>query len=418
MKLVQLNIKNVKKIKAAEIKPADNTVVITGKNAAGKSTILDSIAMALGGKDQVPGEPIRHGQSKGEIVAKLDDLIIERTFTKKGTKLKVTTPKGVPVTGGPQKALDERIGKLSFDPLAFMRKKPDERAAIVRELAGVDVATADKARAELYDRRHDLGVELRNAKAKADGSEVYEDVPDEEVSVAGLMEELKNAQETNAANGSVRTRLKEKIESHKALWSSVSEIEAKIKQLQKDKEDEERALREVSVEVTALQKEVDGLQDVMTDPISQRITQADEVNRKIRANQESAKAEAEADRLQDEYDKLTGEIAEIDEYKATALREAKLPIDGLSFTETGLAFNGTPFEQCSASEQLKVSVAMGMAMNPRLRLMLIRDGSLLDEESKEYLRQMADTEDYQVWLEVVESDDENAIEIEDGTIKE
>ena len=49
MKIVSLQAENFKRLKAVEIKPDGSTVVITGKNAQGKSSILDSIFAAVGG---------------------------------------------------------------------------------------------------------------------------------------------------------------------------------------------------------------------------------------------------------------------------------------------------------------------------------------------------------------------------------
>ena len=48
MKIIKLQAENIKKLRAIEISPDGPVVKITGKNAAGKSTVLDSISWALG----------------------------------------------------------------------------------------------------------------------------------------------------------------------------------------------------------------------------------------------------------------------------------------------------------------------------------------------------------------------------------
>jgi predicted ATP-dependent endonuclease of OLD family len=92
--------------------------------------------------------------------------------------------------------------------------------------------------------------------------------------------------------------------------------------------------------------------------------------------------------------------------------------DGISFDEFGVLLNGLPFTQASTGEQLRVSVAVGMALNPRLRVIFIRDGSLIDDAGLALIAELAQKNDYQVWLETVHSKDPTAVVIEDGEVKE
>jgi hypothetical protein len=60
---------------------------------------------------------------------------------------------------------------------------------------------------------------------------------------------------------------------------------------------------------------------------------------------------------------------------------------------------------------------MGFAQNPGLKILLVRDGSLLDENSLNLLAQLARDFDGQVWIERVGEGDESAVIIEDGVVK-
>ncbi len=71
---------------------------------------------ALGGKDAVPDEPIRHGAKSANIKLDLGDMIVERKFSNNGTYLTITAADGTTVKG-PQQLLDKLVGRLSFDPL-------------------------------------------------------------------------------------------------------------------------------------------------------------------------------------------------------------------------------------------------------------------------------------------------------------
>ena len=72
MKIIKLEAENIQKIKAVEITPEGNTVIISGKNSQGKTSVLDSIAMALGGKNMIPQKPIRKGQKEATVKVDLE----------------------------------------------------------------------------------------------------------------------------------------------------------------------------------------------------------------------------------------------------------------------------------------------------------------------------------------------------------
>ena len=108
------------RLSAVEITPKGNVVKITGKNANGKTSVLNSIWMALGGKDVVPDKPSKDGEEKGSIVVDLGDIVVTRKFTEKATTLTVENKDGA-VFKSPQKVLDEMIGRLSLDPMRFIQ---------------------------------------------------------------------------------------------------------------------------------------------------------------------------------------------------------------------------------------------------------------------------------------------------------
>ena len=56
-------------------------------------------------------------------------------------------------------------------------------------------------------------------------------------------------------------------------------------------------------------------------------------------------------------------------------------------------------------------------MNPKLKVMLIRDGSLLDDNSMKLLVEEADKSGAQIWIEVVGNRADCSVVIEDGEIQ-
>ena len=123
-------------------------------------------------------------------------------------------------------------------------------------------------------------------------------------------------------------------------------------------------------------------------------------------------------KLRGEYKALTEGLEALDKTKAKALEAATFPVVGLGFDDTGVTYQGVPFSQASSAEQIRVSVAMAMAMNPKLRVLRIKDGSLLDAETLEALRAQVAENDFQLWLEVVTTSTEGgAVIIEDGEVQ-
>lgn len=151
-------------------------------------------------------------------------------------------------------------------------------------------------------------------------------------------------------------------------------------------------------------------------PLEDELEGVEELNQKIRANNEARKqAERKADMRQD-YEILTKKLAELDHKKAVALASATFPVEGLGFDDSGVTFQGVPFSQASSAEQIRVSLAMGMALNPKLKVLMIKDGSLLDAESMAAIREQVAEKDYQLLIERVGNADQGAVIIEDGMV--
>ncbi len=101
--------------------------------------------------------------------------------------------------------------------------------------------------------------------------------------------------------------------------------------------------------------------------------------------------------------------------KSAAISTAKFPVPGLSFGDDGVLFNGIPFNQASSAEQLRVSFAIAASMKPKLPVILIKDGSLLDDHSMDLLRELAREYDAQCWIERVGADDVGIV-LEEGEV--
>jgi len=384
--IVKLEAENFKRLKAVEIRPEGNAVVIAGRNAQGKSSVLDAIWAAMAGAKGTKEieRPIRDGESKATVAIETDTLRIERSWTASGSSLKVT-PIGVNAKmNSPQKVLDEMIGQLSFDPLAFAEAKPEDQVKTLIDLVGreaFDEIAYERKR--FYEERTETNRQVKRFKAELDGMAPTEDVPTVDVAeTVALLEQVER-----------KARLRER-------WD---DLKTQIEALQ---------AQQAAITAEAVQLP-DG------DPVALREAIADAARTNEMAAAHRRRVEVEEYLLAETtaVTTLTNKITELDERKAQLLQAAKLPVEGLTFDESGVQLNGVPFIQCSAAERLKVSVAMAMALNPEFRVICIRDASLLDDDSKLALMAMADEHDYQIWYEVVGTNTEIGVVIEDGEVQ-
>lgn len=145
----------------------------------------------------------------------------------------------------------------------------------------------------------------------------------------------------------------------------------------------------------------------------------EETNRQVRANVENKKLIAHALEVSKGYNELVQGIKDQEIKKHCALLEASMPVAGLSVSEDGVTFNGIPIAQIAESEKIKVGMAVSMALNPTLKVLLIRDGSLLDPDNMKLIEEMVKAKDFQALIErVSDGTDQTGFIIEDGTLQE
>lgn len=418
MKIIQFKAENIKRLVAVEIRPDGNLVEITGRNGQGKTSILDAIWWALSNNKNVQANPVRDGADKGYVRLDLGDYIVTKKFSRKADgdftiSLTVENRDGAKY-GSPQELLNGFLGDLTFDPLAFARMKPRDQVTALRSIVkGFDFDDAERLNKADFDDRTDVNRTIRDLEVRVADLAVPDDTPDESVSVESLMAELQKAMDINAAvdaTSAKRDRIKDRIEQLTASIATkrrnIAEIEALIVA-------EEQAIEE-------LRDEEDGIKDpgdrVDIEPIRLKVTQSEEINRRVdrRTRQRALQAELNAARKRSE--ELTNRINQRKEDAALAVRRAELPVDGLEITEDEVLLNGQPFVQASDAEQLRVSISVAGAMNPKLRVIRVRDGSLLDDDSMAAVSRYAEENDLQIWLESVQSGRESAVVIENGMV--
>ena len=407
MRIIKLEAENVKRLRAVEITPEGNLVVVSGRNEQGKTSVLDAIWFALGGKGALKGtrKPIRDGESTASVTLDLGDLIVKRKWTSDSQSyLTVETQDGARYKS-PQAMLDDLVGSLSFDPMEFTLLKPPEQRQTLQALIGFDPTELDSARAVAYEKRTDINRGIRDLEGSlAEFADAPQGLPEVEISVTDIMAENDAAVAQRRKNETQRTRLS----------NMRRESEVREETMRRMQDEHDQAQRDIA----ALEIEVAALVDPDTGALRQRAEDAEAINAQVRAERNRASMANDLTELRKVSAGLTSDIEQIDTDKATALQEAKMPIEGLAIEEAGVTYRGIPFGQCSGAERLRVSLAMAMALNPELRVIRIMDGSLLDASNLEMIAEFAAAQDYQVWMERVEDTREGGVIIEDGMVRE
>lgn len=409
--IIELRAENFKKLVAIEIRPNGSLVTVSGMNGAGKTSTLDAIAAALGGKDLLPAEPLRRGAGKGFAEVTLDDgLVIKRTFTPGGGgSLSVASKDGAKY-GSPQKLLDGLVGKLSFDPLSFSRMDPKAQAATLRDLVGVDTTELDARRKGAFDERTDVGREVKRLEgALAKLPALAADAPVDEVSVDELTAELERRRATNDTRRAEVAHLEQLRKDAVALKRRIDDLETQLSQAR-------ASLDVLRGQGTAQAAKIAALVEADEGEVIERLRTAQATNAAARAAAERRRLEGGLETQRARVDDLTAAIVKVDDEKRALLESAKMPIAGLGFDDACVTLNGLPLAQASSAEQLRASVAIGLAMHPKLKVLLVRDGSLLDEKSLAMVAEMATAADAQVWVERVGKGAECAVIIEDGHV--
>ena len=409
MKIIKLYAENVKRIKAVEIQPTENVIVISGKNGQGKTSVLDSIWFALGGGNamkDVP-EPIRKGEPSAEVRLELDNLIVTRTWNTAGnTYLKVETKDTMTSLKSPQAVLDALMDKVAFDPLEFSRMGAIEQRTVLMKSVGLydEFQKIDNLKATLYEERTNIGRELKQHEALAKSlEEDFTGVPNQQIEVESYMEELNQANEHNKNIMRFNSDLKISGERVEGYRYEIERLNAEI-----DKE---------TYIFKAIGEKLNLMQEIPEAKIQQKIIELNTANRKVEKKKQYIKECASVKDFQEQYKGATEYIEDFEVQKRALLGKANMPVTGLTVSENEILYKDIPFTQIAESEKLKISLAMVIAQKPELRVVRITDGSLLDNDNMEVLKSVATRFDFQIWIEQVSDSGTVGIYIEDGEIK-
>ena len=422
MRITSFEIENFLRVEVAEIRPDGDVVLIVGPNEAGKSALVDGVWVALGG--DAPEKPIRDGADRARLKVEIGGgegapLVVERTFTPGGMRLKVTQEHdGRKVSfNRPQEMLSALMSGVALDPEAFMRMRPGDQARMLAELAGLDTSDLDAEHARVFADRRDIN---RDIKAMG-GCPMPEGERPGGVDVATLVERLREGEAHNRAGRDESSR---RTQERARITRRVGEAESLRLDARRLRERADAA-DATAAEIEADVRQSDGALDALpalpepfdATPIEGEIAAAESRNAEQRAHDNAVlKAETLAG-LTRKSEAWTAKLDAVKARRAERIAACEMPIEGLAIEDGVVLFEGHPLSQASSARQLEIGFAIGRAQNPKLKVVRLKNGSLLDSRLMAVVERECQEHGYQAWVErVADSDEGVGFYIEDGRV--
>jgi energy-coupling factor transporter ATP-binding protein EcfA2 len=399
-RITGLSARNYKGVREIELHPTGNVVVIGGKNGEGKSSFIDAIAEIIDPKGtKLTSRPIRDGESRAEASITTDEWVATRVWTRNdGGSLTVKAHDGA-VYSTPATFIRELVGAVPFDPEEFARlddkKQREEILARVELPFDLDELTARRKR--VYDGRTDANREVKRLTAHLASMPTPDpNIPTEELSAAALIEKISNARILNQQRESGERYLAR-------LDQEISDLEERLTTLRAQREAGAQAMETIppAVDVADLETQLGSIE---------------QTNQAVRSAQTWRAVDEELQTTIATATRLSTELDEIDRTKAEGLASATFPFEGLSVDDEGVLVHGVPFRQVNSADKVKVAFDLMTSAMPELRIVQIRNGSLLDSDSLAYIERVAAERDYLVLIERVDETGEVGFTVRDGAI--
>jgi hypothetical protein len=432
--VLKTSISNFKNIGYKEVDFGGRSALIVGPNQAGKSSLIQAICSPVNAK-MIPPEPVKKGEERGQVLLQIGGVMngeevvynITTYFSPEYQKgrLVIEDEFGGKIPGG-VKMLESILGNIGFDIMEFVRLGRTDtgkvskdgvrrQIEILKSLLSKDdlrsLYALDQEYSQKYDERTEINREIsrREKLIESYKMEFTQDDIQKYSKPMNAEEITKQLQVANVHNSNV-----DKGEAKKeALKESASTLERQIEEIERMLTEKRNALIDTKNDLEKVRTWLDNNPRKNTDEISAQFQTISEHNEKHRKITEATSEKAILDTDKSKSETITGRLAEIQNEKKEVFANSSLPIKGLEFDDEKITFKGLPLDddQLPTSQLIGIGVKIGMAYAPNLRLLIIKDGSLLDKKTLDFILKICDEQNYQVLIEMVRFEgDEMAIE--------
>lgn len=416
IKTISIVIKDFKKIKNLKAEVNGCNVFLRGPNGVGKSSFMDFIEIALGKSKIVPPDT----NIDGQVIIDKDGnrYKFDVELDKKGKpKVTVTLPDGNKDTS--KSVIAGIVGVNAFDIDEFVnlsttdagRKKQVEEFKRFLDQETRDLLAKYEASIKFnYEQRTDLNRDITKLEGAIKLHPMINQVMElesfTETKTEDVLAELKVIQTHNEKVKKVMSNIEDRNKDIKKANEEIAELEAKIQGIKNDikaKEDLNRQAAEWLMTNTIKP----------TDKLEQKLNDASKNNQDYLNAQNLIKELAKIKELKNESEKLTESIDAEREMIRNAIRDMDGPIQGLTFDDDQLYYNGVPVhpKSLSKSEIKRLGIKLKIAENPELPL-FIHEAECLDDDSLKEIQDIADECGLQMFAEEVQRGKNKELKVE------
>jgi archaellum component FlaC len=439
MRIERFILRNFKGIEHIDVK-CGSVVIVSGENAAGKSSIIDAFSSLFeGGHD--PDE-IRRGADRAEITVLLDDgTTLQKLVKPKSTEYCVTSADGSTIPS-PTTYIKKLVTGLSLNPTGLVDAAPKERVKFLQNampleftrmevaplcegydgpiLPAMDVQQFNNFRQGRYDQRTDLN----RKKATLDGaiqtlrralpSDEESDWIDTEQSLADAIKERRSEIELiHTAVKNDRVSVKEAIQ--RELDAQIAEIRRKA-----DAEIEEArlsAFAKVEQAYARMESVAQGTINPIRESIESLTQELGQVREKSDAQKRAQGTRKDLDRLNSDIKDIVRQVAKLDRTidGLDALKREKLdalPIQDVEVRDGQIYYRGLNFDtQCNTALKYLLSFQVAALTLGDLKFMIFDGAESLDGSNRADFIEAIKAAGFQVVMAEVRSGEPLKVEV-------
>jgi len=433
LKVLSVEIENFKNISQKMVEFNGRSAMIVGKNGAGKSSFIQAVGSPTNAK-LTPSKAIKEGEEKalieivvaGNLHGEEHHYNIGVHFTEKNQKGKVVIlDKDGGKIQGARKMVESIVGNIGFDIQEFINlgltkdgkvSKPGVREQIeilkgfLPQEAKNKLTELDNEKEEIYSSRADINRDIDSYKAKLKDIEMdpeeiekYSEKKDD----TEIKEKMGKIGEEISKYDGVKSKLSMKKDRKNYVDEEIDKLKKKLEEFESEQKELTNDIKKGDAWLEKNERpSMENLSKELEE-ISEHNKMFDKVNACKDMDTKLKEAESKAETYTERYKAIDGEKAEV--FKANPL-----PVKDLTFSDDEILYQGLPFNenQHPSSTIIGVGLKIAMAMNPNLRLLIIKDGSLLDKKILNFVLKMVEKKGYQVLIEVVDFDGEKDLQVE------
>ena len=403
LKSLSLEIDNFKNIDKMVIEIGGRSLLIIGKNGAGKSSFIQAMMSPLNSK-MLPSEPIKKGEERAKISHKIggvingqyEEYILDMFFTPKDkTGRLVVYNKDNEVVKSPATFIKNLIGNVSFDVTQWLNDTKAKRLETIKKLTGcandidminIEISKLKADKKYKSDRAEELEGSLKNHEFTREEIDTYSnpvDLTPIQTEISGVA--LKQ-QQWDGVKLKVDTFNLDSQRAEKNYRETYAEIE-RLKALLVTKEEELEGFKNESIKAFAnVEKGNTWLNDnprPSIDDVNQRMNDAIAHNEKHNRIGMLGNQQKEMISLKSQVEDVKGQIEEQELKRSDIISKSQLPIEGLTFSDEDLFIDDLPLEsgQINKAREWQVGIQVAMALNPNYKGIFLHDASLFDKET-------------------------------------